>query len=109
VLDLDACRFEPPTGEPADPDRPVLHRDGHITWAGRTVDVRREGLPSMDVIELPAGREGEAGRFLLTSSTRDRRPDPEQLLVAVTLAEQVPVPPRRPPATVRGIDELPPR
>lgn len=92
VLDLDACRFEPPTGEPADPDRPVLHRDGHITWAGRTVDVRREGLPGMDVIELPAGRGGGAGRFLLTASTRDRRPDPEQLLVAVTLAEQVPLP-----------------
>ncbi len=92
VLDLDACRFTPPTGEPADPDRPVLHRDGSISWAGRTVDVRREGLPGMDVIELPAGRGGEAGRFLLTSSTRDRRPDPEQLLVAVTLAEQVPVP-----------------
>jgi K+-sensing histidine kinase KdpD len=92
VLDLDACRFEPPGG-PADPDRPVLHRDGTISWAGRTVDVRREGLPGMDVIELPAGRGGEAGRFLLTSSTRDRRPDPEQLLVAVTLAEQVPVTP----------------
>ena len=92
VLDLDACRFEPPTGAPSDLDRPVLHRDGSISWAGRTVDVRREGLPGMDVIELAAGREGAAGRFLLTSSTRDRRPDPEQLLVAVTLAEQVPVP-----------------
>jgi hypothetical protein len=92
VLDLDACRFEAPTAAPADPDRPVLHRDGRISWAGRTVDVRREGLPGMDVIELPAGRGGEAGRFLLTSSTQDRRPDPEQLMVAVTLAEQVPVP-----------------
>jgi Domain of unknown function (DUF4118) len=92
VLDLDDCRYEPPTGGPTAPDRPVLHRDGSISWAGRTVDVRREGLPGMDVIELPAGRGGEAGQFLLTASTRDRRPDPEQLLVAVTLAEQIPGP-----------------
>lgn len=96
VLDLDACRFEPPTArEHAATERPVLRRDGSITWGGRTVDVRREGLPDMDVIELPAGRGGEAGRFLLTSSTADRRPDPEQLQVAVTLAEQVPVPDAR--------------
>ncbi len=92
VLDLDACRFELPAGAPSDPDRPVLHHDGSITWAGRSVDVRRDGLPGMDVIELAAGHGGAAGRFLLTASTRDRRPDPEQLAVAVTLAEQVPAP-----------------
>jgi hypothetical protein len=90
VLDLDDCRFEPlSANEPSVTDRPVLHRDGSISWAGRTVDVPREGLPDMDVIELPAGHRGEGGRFLLTASTEGRRPAREQLRVAVTLAEQL--------------------
>ena len=87
VLDLDDCRFDPaPDGKA---DRPRLNRDGSLTWQGRTVDVERDGLPTMDTIELPTGRGGDHGRFLLTASTRVRRPDREQLLVAVTLAEQV--------------------
>ena len=89
VLELDACRF---TGDAPDPSRPRLHRDGTVDWGGRTVDVRRKGLPTTDVIELPAGRGGAAGRFLLTASSEVRRPDPEALAVAVTLAEQVTVP-----------------
>jgi hypothetical protein len=94
VLDLDACRFEVPDGHavPAAPGRPVLRRDGSVVWAGRTIDVRREGLPVMDVIELPAGRDGREGVFLLTASSQVRRPEPEQLLVAVTLAEQLGAP-----------------
>ena len=100
VLELDDCRYEPPVENSSEPlDRPVLHRDGTISWAGRTVDVRREGLPAMDVIELPAGHGGESGRFLLTASTDVRRPGREQLLVAVTLAEQVTDPHRGTPAT----------
>jgi K+-sensing histidine kinase KdpD len=86
VLDLDSCRFEPVCGVP---DRPVLRRDGTVTWADRVVDVRREGLPGMDVVELPAGHGPDGGRFLLTASTEVRRPTREQLLVAVTLAEQL--------------------
>jgi hypothetical protein len=35
------------------------------------------------------GRGSDEGRFLLTASSRVRRPTREQLLVAVTLAEQV--------------------
>lgn len=88
VLDLDDCRFVN-TSEPRESARPVLRSDGTVAWNGHTVDVRREGLPVMDVIELPAGRRGEAGRFELTASTTVRRPDKEQLLVAATLAEQV--------------------
>jgi hypothetical protein len=90
VLDVDDTRYEPANGQPAgDADRPVLGRDGVLRWRGRVVDVAREGLPTMDVIELPAGRDSGGGRFLLTATSRVRRPNREQLQVAVTLAEQV--------------------
>ena len=86
VLDLDECRFD--TG-PARRDRPRLHADGNITWRGRTVDVEREGLPTLDVIELPVTVAGaERGRYLLTSTSTVRRPDRERRQVAVALAEQ---------------------
>lgn len=99
VLDLDSCSFDAaPVSE--FPGRPVLRRDGTISWADRVVDVRREGLPGMDVIELPAGHGSDGGRFLLTASTEVRRPTREQLLVAVTLAEQLT---DRPRLRTRGI------
>ncbi|WP_018334773.1 DUF4118 domain-containing protein [Actinomycetospora chiangmaiensis] len=88
VLDLDACRFDAFAVPGAEPDRPVLHRDGSISRRGHVLDVRHDGLPGMDVIELAAGHDG--GCFLLTASTEVRRPTVEQLLVAVTLAEQLP-------------------
>jgi K+-sensing histidine kinase KdpD len=87
VLDLDDTRFEPSATRRT--DRPVLDHEGAVHWRGHVVDIAREGLPTMDVIEMPAGREGGDGRFLLTASSRVRRPSREQLLVAVTLAEQV--------------------
>ena len=83
VLDLDDCRFD--QQPPGSAVHPVLGADGVVTWGQHTVDVAHDGLPTMDVIELPAGPD----RFLLTASSRVRRPDREQLLVAVTLAEQV--------------------
>lgn len=86
VLDLDDVRYEPSATRRT--DRPVIDRDGVVHWRGHAVDVAREGLPTMDVIELPAGD----GRFLLTASSRVRRPTREQMLVAVTLAEQVATP-----------------
>jgi Domain of unknown function (DUF4118) len=97
VLDLDDTRYVPPTSHRPDPDRPVLDRDGTLRWRGHVIDVAREGLPTMDTIELEAGRDGDGGRFLLTAASRVRRPNREQLMVAATLAEQVtvPVPARR--------------
>ena len=90
MLDLDDTRYDPSSGHTAEQSgRPVLDRDGVVRWRGHVVDVPREGLPTMDVIELPAGRNGSGGRFLLTASSRVRRPNREQLQVAVTLAEQV--------------------
>jgi hypothetical protein len=86
VLDLDGCRFD---AGPSHRDRPRLQADGSITWRGRSVDVDREGLPTLDVIELPVASAGvDRGRYLLTSTSKVRRPDLERRQVAVTLAEQ---------------------
>jgi K+-sensing histidine kinase KdpD len=86
ILDLDACRFDP---DPAH-DGPELDRDGAVSWNGRAVDVGREGLPTMDEIHLVVENGGTTyGRYVLTAATKVRRPDLEQLLVVVTLAEQV--------------------
>jgi hypothetical protein len=94
VLDLDDTRYEPPTAQqPRRTDRPVLDADGTLSWRGHTIDVARDGVPTMDTTELRAGRDGEGGRFLLTAASRVRRPSHEQLLVAITLAEQVTVAP----------------
>ncbi len=89
VLDLDDCRFDP-AEEPSTAGRPRLEPDGGITWRGHIVDVRREGLPVQDEIELPVLSGGTIlGRYLLVSTSAVRRPDLERRLVAVTLAEQV--------------------
>jgi K+-sensing histidine kinase KdpD len=86
VLGVDDCRFD---AGPSHPDRPRVQADGSITWRDRVVDVDREGLPTLDVIELPVTSAGvERGRFLLVSTSALRRPDLERRQVAVTLAEQ---------------------
>ena len=90
VLDLDACRFDPGPADPDDGTAVRIDRDGTTSWNGHEVDVDRDGLPTMDEITLPVEHGGTSyGRYVLTSSTAVRRPDREQLLVAVTLAEQV--------------------
>lgn len=86
ILDLDACTFDPGASQR---DRPRLEAGGGITWRGRAVDVGRDGLPTLDVIELPVTSAGvDRGRYLLTSTSAVRRPDPERRQVAVTLAGQ---------------------
>lgn len=86
VLRLDDCRFDTAAGD----NLPRLSRDGSITWQGRILDVERDGLPTDTRIELPVENGGVShGRFLLTTSTRVRRPDLQQRLVAVALADQV--------------------
>ena len=85
-LGLDGCRFDP---GPSAPDRPRLQPDGSVVWRGRPVDVDREGLPTLDLIELPVTSAGvEHGRYLLTSTGAVRRPDLERRRVAVALADQ---------------------
>jgi K+-sensing histidine kinase KdpD len=86
VLDLDACRFEPgPAQEGA-----RIDREGTVFWKGHEVNVEHDGLPTMDEIYLPVENQGSVyGNYVLTSATKIRRPELEQRLVAVTLAEQV--------------------
>ncbi|HEY9410053.1 MAG TPA: DUF4118 domain-containing protein [Jiangellaceae bacterium] len=87
VLDIDGCRFDDAPGEGF---AARLNRDGTVDRAGHAVDVERNGLPIDDEIELLAEAGGSVrGRFLLTASTRVARPDLEQRLVAITLADQV--------------------
>lgn len=86
LLDLDDCRFVSGTGS----HHPRLNSDGTVSRDGHVVDVERDGLPTDDTIELLVEHGGTIrGRFLLTAATRISRPDLDQRLVAVTLAEQV--------------------
>jgi len=88
VLDIDDCRCDPGTG--TGPTHPRLNRDGSVSRDGHTLRVERDGLPGDDEIELLVEYDGVVrGRFLLTAATQVSRPDAEQRLVAVTLAEQV--------------------
>jgi hypothetical protein len=85
VLGVDRCDFEPGIPGP----HPRLNRDGSVTRDGHVIDVDRSGLPTHDVTELVVEHRGNAyGRFLLVCASRAVWPTREQLLVAVTLAEQ---------------------
>jgi K+-sensing histidine kinase KdpD len=86
ILDLDACRFDSASTQAG----ACINRDGTVSWNGHQVDIRRDGMPTMDEIDLPVENGGTTyGHFVLTSATKVRRPDLEQLLVVITLAEQV--------------------
>lgn len=86
VLDLDECRFDAGTGGA----HPRLHGDGSVTRGSHVVDVERDGLPTDDRVELLVEHAGIVrGRFLLDATTRVRRPDLDQRVIAVTLAQQV--------------------
>lgn len=69
---------------------PQLNPDGSVTHRSRVLKVERDGLPTNAETELVVQHAGVVrGRFLLTASTRIARPDTEQRLVAVALADQV--------------------
>ncbi|MGW7683640.1 DUF4118 domain-containing protein [Kribbella sp. NPDC054772] len=69
---------------------PRLNPDGSVTRGAHVLKVERDGLPTNAEIELTVQHAGETrGRFLLTAATRVARPDLEQRLVAVALADQV--------------------
>jgi GAF domain-containing protein len=86
VLGLDGCRYAPV----APHLRAVVQPDGRVRSGERLLDVERHGLPTDEEILLPVRTGGRTvGGFVLTTATRVRRPSPEQLRVAVLLADQV--------------------
>jgi len=87
LLGVDDCRF---SDQPVFDVAATLHRNGSVTRSGHPVDVERDGLPTDTEIELAVQSGGMVlGRYLLTASTRIRRPGLEQRQVAVALADQV--------------------
>lgn len=88
VLGIDRCHYV--SGYPGNDLEPTVWADGTVVRAGRTIDLARDGLPVDTEIVLPV-RSGAhlVGHFLLTASTRVVRPSPDQLRVAVLLADQV--------------------
>ena len=88
VLGLDGCRFMSSTGAPF--SEPELTLDGMVVRRGRVMDVTLDGLPVDDETVLPVRHNGRVvGQFRLTAATRVVRPSPDQLRVAVLLADQV--------------------
>lgn len=87
VLGIDGAKFIAGSKQT---QAPRLNPDGSVTRGSHVIRVERDGLPTNAEIELTVQHAGEPrGRFLLTAATRIARPDLEQRLVAVALADQV--------------------
>ncbi|MFD7155743.1 DUF4118 domain-containing protein [Kribbella sp. NPDC059898] len=87
VLGIDGVKFVAGSKQTA---APRLNPDGSVTRGSHVLKVERDGLPTNAEIELPVQYAGVSrGRFLLTAAARIARPDLEQRLVAVALADQV--------------------
>ncbi|MEV0789372.1 DUF4118 domain-containing protein [Kribbella sp. NPDC050459] len=87
VLGIDGAKF---VAGDKQTQAPRLNPDGSVTRGTHVLRVERDGLPTNAEIELTVQHAGETrGRFLLTAATRVTRPDLEQRLVAVALADQV--------------------
>lgn len=87
LLGIDGAKFVAGSKET---HGPRLNPDGSVTRGSHLLKVERDGLPTNAEIELTVQHAGETrGRFLLTAATRIVRPDLEQRLVAVALADQV--------------------
>jgi len=83
VLDADSCRLVLNEPLPAT----VLHSDGSVTRAGKTVDANRDGLPTDDVIAIPVPRpDSRPAYFAVTAATHVARPRAEQRQVGALLA-----------------------
>ncbi|TDO45929.1 uncharacterized protein DUF4118 [Kribbella sp. VKM Ac-2527] len=87
VLRIDGCRFVAGDNQTGDPQ---LNHDGSVTRGTHTIKVERDGLPTNSETQLMVQHSGTTlGKFKLTAATRIARPDLEQRLVAVALADQV--------------------
>lgn len=88
VLGADECRFV--AGPVHDVRIAMLDRDGTVTRDGTQVNVDRSGLPIDEYVAIAVGTGAAAsGHFLITASTRVRRPSREHRRVATLLADQV--------------------
>ncbi|TDW91284.1 DUF4118 domain-containing protein [Kribbella sp. VKM Ac-2566] len=87
VLGIDGAKFVAGSKQT---QAPRLNPDGSVTRGPHVLKVERDGLPTNAEIELTVQHAGETrGHFLLTAASRIARPDLEQRLVAVALADQV--------------------
>jgi K+-sensing histidine kinase KdpD len=87
VLRIDQARF---VAGDTRTTAPQLNHDGSVSRGNHQLKVERDGLPTNAEIELVVQHAGTTrGRFLLTASARITRPDLEQRLVSVALADQV--------------------
>ena len=83
VLDADSCELVLDDRVPTT----VLHGDGSVTRAGRVMDVDTDGLPTDDVIAIPAPAPNDRpAYFAVTAATHVARPRAEQRQVAALLA-----------------------
>lgn len=88
LLDADAVRFVAGSGLAA--DMPVIGPDGEVRVRGTSINVARDGMPTLDETSLPAQHHGTVhGQFLITTATHIAKPSLEQRQVAVLLANQV--------------------
>lgn len=87
ALGADRCAWHP---VPPRGDDPVLSADGSVTAGGRRLPVERTGLPPEGITAIVVAQDDEVlGHFAVTASTRVVRPTPEQLRVAVLLADSM--------------------
>lgn len=86
---LGAERVTYQSGPPSQ-DCAVVQRDGTVTLQGVTLNVAADGLPTDRYTAVPVIQgERSVAHFLVTTATRLVRPRPEQLRVAVLLADQI--------------------
>lgn len=86
ILQIDSCHFDAASRS----GLPILGPTGTVTRGGRAINVARQGLPTDTNIALMVQSGGVVhGHLILTAATRVVRPSPEQLRVAVSLANQL--------------------
>jgi K+-sensing histidine kinase KdpD len=86
VLGGPACRYE---AGAAPATAVTITREGRLIGDGVEHDVARAGLPVIHPVVIPVGCGDQViGRYVIETTTVVLRPDPEQLRVAVALADQ---------------------
>lgn len=88
VLDADECHYV--DGPVHDTRIALLDQQGRVLRNGVVWDADRSGLPVDEYLAVLVGHASDVrGHFLVTASTRVRRPTSEQRRVAALLADQL--------------------